>query len=166
VHPAMAVRGYAFLGEYDLARIIGREFDLQLAATRLIAGGVLEAFPDLRVVIAHFGGGIAAIKERLQAKAGRFGTLRRPFDEYFDRLYFDMAGFEGGPIALACAMEGIKADRLVFATDYPQAVRDAEEVAGYVAAVRALGPDARAMVDGVSAERLVPDVKVRIARRR
>lgn len=146
VHPAMAVRGYAFLGEYDLARIIGREFDLQLAATRLIAGGVLEAFPDLRVVIAHFGGGIAAIKERLQAKAGRFGTLRRPFDEYFDRLYFDMAGFEGGPIALACAMEGIKADRLVFATDYPQDFTGAttqtgkgvKDIRGYIALIRNL----------------------------
>ncbi len=52
----------------------------------------------------------------------------------------------------------------VFATDYPQAVRDADEVADYVAAVRALGPDARAMVDGVSAERLVGDLACRIRR--
>jgi predicted TIM-barrel fold metal-dependent hydrolase len=120
VHPAMALRGYALLGDYDLARILGRELDLQLATTRLIAGGVLEAFPSLNFVIAHFGGGIAAVKERLAAKAGRFGTLSRPFDTYFDRLYFDMAGFEGGPSALACALTGIRPDRLVFATDYPQ----------------------------------------------
>ena len=120
VHPAMALRGYALLGDYDLARILGRELDLQLAATRLIAGGVLEAFPSLNFVIAHFGGGIAAVKERLAAKAGRFGTLVRPFGAYFDRLYFDMAGFEGGPNALACALTGIRPDRLVFATDYPQ----------------------------------------------
>ena len=120
VHPAMALQGYAFLGDYDLARILGRELDLQLAATRLIAGRVLEEFSGLRFVLAHFGGGIAAVKERLQNKAGRFGTLVRPFDEYFDRLYFDMAGFEGGPYALACALTGIKPERLVFATDYPQ----------------------------------------------
>jgi len=120
VHPAMALRGYALLGDYDLARILGRELDLQLATTRLIAGGVLEAFPSLNFVIAHFGGGIAAVKERLAAKAGRFGTLSRPFDAYFDRLYFDAAGFEGGPNALTCALTGIRPDRIVFATDYPQ----------------------------------------------
>ena len=42
--------------------------------------------------------------------------------------------------------------------------RDADEVAGYVAGLRALGPDARAMVDGVSAERLIPDLKKRIGK--
>jgi predicted TIM-barrel fold metal-dependent hydrolase len=168
VHPAMALRGYAFLQEYDLARIIGREFDLQLAATRLIAGGVLEAFPGLKVVIAHFGGGIAAVKERLQAKAGRFGTLRRPFDEYFDRLYFDMAGFEGGPNALACALTGIRPERLVFATDYPQDFTGATtqtgkgvaDILGYIGLIRGLAlPDAAraAMLGGTAAALLRHD---------
>ena len=121
VHPALAPQGYAVAVEYDLLRIIAREFDLALAATRLIAGGVLQAFPALKVVIAHFGGGVAAIKERLRAKAYRFGAkLPRPFDDYFDLLYFDMAGFEGGRAALQCALTGIKPEQLVFATDYPQ----------------------------------------------
>jgi predicted TIM-barrel fold metal-dependent hydrolase len=98
-----------------------RELDLALAATRLIAGGVLDEFPTLKVVVGHFGGGVAAIKERLRAKAYRFGAKRaRSFDESFDLLYFDMAGFEGGRAALQCALTGIKPGQLVFATDYPQ----------------------------------------------
>ena len=121
VHPALMPHGYAHAMDYDLIRIIGRELDLSLAVTRLIAGGVLETVPNLKLVIAHFGGGIAAIKERLVNKAYRFGTrLPRPFDEYFDQLYFDMSGFEGGSAALHCALTGIKPERLVFATDYPQ----------------------------------------------
>jgi aminocarboxymuconate-semialdehyde decarboxylase len=120
VHPAQIPLGYALCGEYDLARIIGREVDLQVAVTRVIAGRVMEEFPTLKLVFAHFGGGIAAVEERLVAKAGRFGTLRRPFAESFNRLYFDLAGFEGGPIALRCGLAGIRPDRLVFATDYPQ----------------------------------------------
>jgi hypothetical protein len=31
-----------------------------------------------------------------------------------------MAGFEGSVVALRCALEGIRAERMVFATDYPQ----------------------------------------------
>jgi predicted TIM-barrel fold metal-dependent hydrolase len=120
VHPMQIPAGYPHSREYDLGRIIGREFDLQLAVMRVIAGRVLEELPDLKLVFAHFGGGIGAVKERLAAKAGRFGTLKRPFEESFGRLYFDTAGFEGGPIALRCAVDAISPDRLVFATDYPQ----------------------------------------------
>lgn len=120
VHPALIPKGYDLVKDYDLARVLGRELDLAVAATRLVAGGVLERFPNLKFVIGHFGGGISAIKERLVAKGYRFGTLKRPFEEYFDLLYFDMAGFEGGLGALRCGLLGIKPERLVFATDYPQ----------------------------------------------
>ena len=52
----------------------------------------------------------------------------------------------------------------VFATDYPQAVRDADEVAGYVNAVRALGPNARALLHSVAAKALIPDIERRLRR--
>lgn len=120
VHPVMVPKGYQHILDYDLARILGREVDLSVATTRIIAGGVLDRFPGLKFVIGHFGGGIASVKDRLVAKGYRFGTLKRPFEEYFDMLYFDMAGFEGGLTALRCGLLGIKPERLVFATDYPQ----------------------------------------------
>jgi len=120
VHPALAPVGYDLLQDYDLPRVLGREVDLTVATTRLIAGGILDRFPKLKLVIAHFGGGIAAVKDRLLAKGYRFGTLKRPFGDYFDTLYFDLAGFEGGLPALHCALQGIRPERLVFASDYPQ----------------------------------------------
>lgn len=120
VHPALFPEGYALVRDYDLGRVLGRELDLTVAATRIIAGGILDRFPSLKFVIGHFGGGIAAVKDRLMAKAYRFGTLKRPFEEYFDMLYFNTAGFEGGLIALHCALLGIRPERLVFGTDYPQ----------------------------------------------
>ncbi len=165
VHPAQIPAGYARFQEYDLTRIIGREVDLQVAVTRVIAGRVMEEFPTLKLVFAHFGGGIAAIKERLVAKCGRFGTLRRPFEESFDRLYFDLAGFEGGPNALRCALTGIRPERLVFATDYPQDFTGAttqtgtgiEGIAAYIDLVRSLPlPDgAGAAILGGTAARLL-----------
>jgi uncharacterized protein len=165
VHPAQLPQGYAFFREYDLARIIGREVDLQVAVTRVIAGRVMEEFPNLILVFAHFGGGIAALRERLAAKSGRFGTLRRPFEESFGRLYFDTAGFEGGPAALRCGLEGIRADRLVFATDYPQDFTGAttqtgkgiEGIRDYIDLIRGLplpGGAARAIL-GDTARRLL-----------
>jgi predicted TIM-barrel fold metal-dependent hydrolase len=119
VHPALAPKGYSLMNDYQLPVILTREFDLGLAVTRLIAGGVLERYPDLQFIFAHFGGGLAGYKERIARSSYRF-KLPKLFEEYFDRLYFDMAGFEGSPIALRCALEGIRPERLIFATDYPQ----------------------------------------------
>lgn len=84
VHPALVPVGYEFIKDYDLPRVLGREIDLTVATTRIIAGGVLDRFPNVELIIAHFGGGIAAIKDRLVGKGYRFGTLKRPFDEYFN----------------------------------------------------------------------------------
>jgi aminocarboxymuconate-semialdehyde decarboxylase len=120
VHPALVPTGYKHLEDYDLPRVLGREVDLTVATTRLIAGGIFDRFPAINIVMAHFGGGIAAVKDRLVGKGYRFGTLKKSFDEYYDMVYFDMAGFEGGTAALNCALQGIRPERLVFASDYPQ----------------------------------------------
>lgn len=120
VHPALVPTGYEHLKDYDLPRVLGREVDLTVATTRLIAGGIFDRYPDLNIVMAHFGGGIAAVKDRLVGKGYRFGTLKKPFGEYYEMIYFDMAGFEGGVVALNCALQGIRPERLVFASDYPQ----------------------------------------------
>lgn len=119
VHPALAPKGYDLLKDYQLSVILTREFDLGVAVTRLIAGGVLDRYSQLQFVFAHFGGGLAGYKERIARSSYRF-KLPKAFDQYFDRLYFDMAGFEGSPIALRCALEAIKPERMIFATDYPQ----------------------------------------------
>ncbi len=68
-----------------------------VATTRLIAGGIFDRFPNLKVVMAHFGGGIAAVKDRLVGKGYRFGTLQKPFAEYFDGIYFRHGRFRGRP---------------------------------------------------------------------
>jgi len=141
-----------------------REFDLGVAVTRLIAGGVLERYPELSFVISHFGGGLAGYKERIARSSYRF-KLPKSFGDYFDRLYFDMAGFEGSPIALRCAMEGIRPERMVFATDYPQNFNNDDPKTGknvdgigeYIAEIQKLPLDAGVKNDmlGGTAARLL-----------
>jgi aminocarboxymuconate-semialdehyde decarboxylase len=164
VHPALAPKGYSLLQDYQLPVILTREFDLGVAVTRLIAGGIVERYPELRFVFAHFGGGLAGYKERIARSAYRF-KLPRPFEEYFERLYFDMAGFEGSPVALRCALEGIRPERMVFATDYPQNFnnndpkqgKSIDGVRGYIDEIRNLPLDPKVKNDmlGGTAARLL-----------
>ena len=164
VHPALAPKGYSLLQDYQLPVILTREFDLGVAVTRLIAGGIVERYPELHFVFAHFGGGLAGYKERIARSSYRF-KLPRSFEEYFELLYFDMAGFEGSPIALRCALEGIRPERMVFATDYPQNFnqsdpkqgKSADGIRQYIAEIRnlPLGTEIKDNMLGGTAARLL-----------
>jgi hypothetical protein len=46
--------------------------------------------------------------------------------------------------------------QVVFATDYPQAVRDDDEVVAYVDAIRALGTEGQTVLAGANVGRLIP----------
>jgi predicted TIM-barrel fold metal-dependent hydrolase len=134
VHVAPAPQGYDALklSYFDLYRSIGREFDLANATARLILSGVLERFPDLKIIMAHFGGGIAALRERIDIwgkldhwsdPAEMAKRISRPFTWYLEKMYFDLAGYTGGMNALKCALTTVSPKHLLFATDYPQPLR-------------------------------------------
>jgi aminocarboxymuconate-semialdehyde decarboxylase len=164
VHPALGPKGYDLMKDYMLPVILTREFDLGVAITRLIAGGVLDRYPELKLVFAHFGGGLAGYKERISRSSYRF-KLPKAFDDYFDLLYFDMAGFEGSAIALRCALEVIRPERMVFGTDYPQNFNNSDPAIGksidgigeYIETIRKLPLDAKIIDDmlGGTAARLL-----------
>ena len=135
VHVTFAPVGYdAFDAPYNLNVTLTRECDIANGVVRIILGGVLTEFPDLTFVFAHMGGGISATLERMvryidmwgdrfwteQGGSPSFGEpLSKNFEMYFNKIYFDMAGFEGGMNAVKCALTTIDPQRLIFATDYP-----------------------------------------------
>ncbi len=171
IHPSIKLEGFeACKAPYDLFRTIGREFDLALATVRLCAGGVLEEFPDLKVIMAHFGGGFSAIKERMDRYIDFLGAgfwkgkplISEPYlenyNKYFDRLYFNMAGREIGLQTIECALTNISPKRLLFGTDYPpNFVDDGRGMRTYVEKIRQLDLDTgtiEAMLSGNAVELL------------
>ena len=132
-----------------------------MAATRICLGGVLEEFPDLTFIMAHFGGGISSVKERLDRYIGYWGAkfwndkplIREPylerFNEHFGKLYFNMAGREIGMQTVRCALTNISPKRLLFGTDYPpNFVDDPEGMKTYIQAIRNLDLD-KASIDAM-----------------
>jgi predicted TIM-barrel fold metal-dependent hydrolase len=184
IHPLPQVIDWSHMDADDLGRMLGWQFSLQVAAIRMINSGLLDELPDLRVQFSHFAGGLGRFLGRIRGfqQREKWGTAtvprhgRRPklaIDHYLEhRLFYDCAGWAGPAHAAEWGAEWVRfglqevaLSQTVFATDYPQAVRDAEEVASYVAAVRALGPSARAMVDGIAVDRLVPGLTQRLGPR-
>jgi predicted TIM-barrel fold metal-dependent hydrolase len=151
VHPTLACGTLGSQGfqAYDLFRTVGREFELVTAVMRLVCGGVLDQFPDLRVIMSHFGGGITSLIGRIRDYQDKefWGLLDDPihgkkpkhgFDHYLSRLYFDTGGHFGEMTAVKAALLNIPAANLLFGTDYPQEIRGQDRVKAFVDALKAM----------------------------
>ena len=160
VHPALKLNFPQQFNAYDTARSVGREFSLIMATIRLINGGVFDRHPSLIVHMAHLGGGIASMLGRIRSyqdkdfwglrgnvKHGR--TSEKDFDYYLrSNFMFDTAGFCGAIGSVKTALVEIPAERLVFATDYPQEIRGREAVHDFVNDIRELGPVGEKILSG------------------
>ncbi len=158
VHPALKLNFPQQFNAYDTARSVGREFSLIMATIRLINGGVFDRHPSLIVHVAHLAGGIASMLGRIRSYQDKdFWGLRgnekhgqtaaKDFD-YYLRNNFMLAGFCGAIGCVQTALVEIPAERLVFATDYPQEIRGREAVRDFVADIRKLGPVGEQILSG------------------
>ena len=160
VHPALKLNYSQQFDGFDTARSVGREFSLIMATIRLINSGVFDRHPQLTVHMAHLSGGIASMLGRIRSYQDKvfWGTKGNPrhgagsakeFDYYLrNNMLFDTAGFACAASSVKTALVEIPADRIVFATDYPQEVRQREPVRDFVREMRSWGKDGEAILSG------------------
>src|SRR5438874_9088930 len=99
---------------------LGVILDDAIVVAILIAGGVLEACPDLRVCVAHGGGPACYAMGRLdRGWQGRPEARRipNPPSAYQRRLYYDTV--VGSEKALRFLLDEVGADRVVLGSDWP-----------------------------------------------
>ena len=132
---------------YALRFTMAREYIVCAETLRVCLGGVLEAFPDLVLIMNHFGGGVSAVMERVNVYTNLMGEsfyrgkppISKPWRTYFDKLYFSMAGREAGMAAVKSALTTISPKKLMFATDWPPNFENNPRGASeYVEAIREL----------------------------
>ena len=107
IHPLPRVISWGQMEADDLGRMLGWEFSLMVTTVRLINSGLLDELPTLKILVAHFAGGIGRYLPRILGFQQReeTGTAsipqhnRRPrkaFEHYLrDRLFYDCARMVG-----------------------------------------------------------------------
>jgi len=115
--------------DYRLVPMIGFEVDLCIAVVRLIMGGVMDRFPNLKFIVSHLGGAIPYLAERIQNCYEAYPECQQntsgPAKDYLRRFYYDTVSFFEP--ALMCAYSFLGAGRLVLGSDYPHVIGDIHE---------------------------------------
>jgi predicted TIM-barrel fold metal-dependent hydrolase len=183
IHPLPRVIRWNRMNADDLGRMLGWEFSLMVAVVRLINSGLLDDLPSLRILVAHFAGGLGRYLGRIRGLQQRrsWGTEdisghgRSPrfrFEHYLnERLFFDCAGWAGPDLTgefaadwVGRGLSEIDSSRCVFASDWPQAVHRPVEVSAAIEATRALGAAGAQLVSGSNAAKVIHDLPERYPR--
>ncbi len=151
IHPMFPANNSG-LEQFELPLRLGFPFDTTIAASRLIYGGVLERHERLTFILAHTGGTLLTLSERLDNGYRLFPECRefitRPPSTFLRRFYYDTASFFAPALMMAHAAVG--ADRLMLGTDYPFIGANTDHVLALD-----LPPDEKALILGGNAARLL-----------
>jgi len=120
LHPAKPMTTDQVKG-YELTSTLGNMFENTIALARIIASGLLDRHPKLKLVCPHLGGTLPYICGRMDhqlavLKRGPQNLQRKP-SEYLRAIYLDIVS--PLPEAMRFALDFSSADKLLFSSDHP-----------------------------------------------
>lgn len=150
-----------------LVPLLGFVFDTSASVARLVLAGVCERLPRLKLILAHLGGTLPYLLQRLDNGYRAYPETREhlphPPSHYLRRLFYDTVSFSVP--SLRCALDAVGPDQIVMGTDYPHVIGDVDAA---LATIRALGlPEAAvAGILGGTAARIFPRLSGPLSGRR
>jgi uncharacterized protein len=97
---------------------VGWHYDTGVQLLRLILAGVFDRFPNLQVIMGHWGEMVLFFLDRIDRMTG-ITHLERPVSEYVRSNVFVTPGGIFSTRYLRWATEVLGAERIMFAADYP-----------------------------------------------
>ena len=141
--------------QFYLINLCGNPFDTALAASHLIYGGVLDAFPKLEICLPHAGGALPVLRGRLDRgfyTRPECKTIPRAPSEYLKRFTYDTISYSEE--ILQDLVDLVGADRIMMGSDYCFDIAY-EEPVKIVTQMKTLGEHEKQQILGGNARRLL-----------
>jgi aminocarboxymuconate-semialdehyde decarboxylase len=155
VHPTTRGFDSPAFQDYYLWNTVGNPVETAATAAHMVMAGVMERHPGLRLLLAHGGGALMAVRGRMRRAHGfqpqARSRLRESPDDSIRRFYFDTLTHDDA--LLRALIDYAGPDHVLLGSDYPFDMGDAR----HVDTVRALGlaPEVEEAILGGNAERLL-----------
>ena len=120
IHPVEG-GGRAELRDYYMWNVIGNPMETSVAAGHLILSGVMDAYPRLKILLAHGGGALPYLHGRLdrgfKQRPEINKVISRSPTEYLKQFYFDTITHDA--VVLKSLVDFVGADHILLGSDYP-----------------------------------------------
>jgi aminocarboxymuconate-semialdehyde decarboxylase len=155
MHPSGYSDGQRLADHYFI-NVIGNPLASTVAVSHLIFGGVLDAYPRLKLCVAHGGGYLPAYSGRIDHAHGAREDCRRCIKRkptsYLRKLYFDTIVFTTHQLEYLVQQYG--GDHVLLGTDYPYDMGMYDPV-GFIEGAGKLKREEKAALMGGNAARLL-----------
>jgi aminocarboxymuconate-semialdehyde decarboxylase len=155
IHPTTRGFDSPAFRDYYLWNTVANPLETATAGAHMVVAGVMERHPELRVLLAHGGGALLAVRGRLRHAHGfqpqAKSRLRESPEDSIRRFYFDTLTHDDA--LLRALIDYAGPDHVLLGSDYPFDMGDQR----HVDTVRGLGlaPDVEAAILAGNAERLL-----------
>jgi aminocarboxymuconate-semialdehyde decarboxylase len=155
IHPTTRGFDSPAFQDYYLWNTVANPLETATTAAHMVVAGVMERHPGLRVLLAHGGGALMAVRGRMrhahgfqpQAKA----RLRESPEHSIRRFYFDTLTHDDA--LLRALIDYVGRDHVLLGSDYPFDMGDGGHV--HTVQALALAPDVEEAILAGNAERLL-----------
>lgn len=127
--------------KYEIHSVLGWPYETSVTLARFVFSGIMDRYPDLKIISHHLGGVIPYLEGRVAHSFDQLGARtsdedygsilkrlkKRPYD-YFKGFYGDTA-MEGARAGTICGVDFFGPDHTLFASDCPF---DKEKGPGYI----------------------------------
>jgi len=155
IHPNFPV-GVEAMTDYWLMPLVGFTFDTTLAGAKLVFSGVVEKFPRIKWVLAHLGGAIPYLAERLDRGFYAFKECRehisKPPSEFLKDFYYDSVNFDTKALKLAVDFAGT--GLILAGSDYPHQIGSLEKMVESIESLD-ISSEEKANILGLNAKKLL-----------
>jgi len=154
IHPSGFTEPRRF-GRFYFSNVIGNPLDTTMALHHLIFDGVLERYPNLKIIASHGGGYLPAYSGRIDhawgARSDAHGTLPKPPSHYLKKIYLDTIVFTPEQLEALVKLFGV--EKILLGTDYPYDMGEYDPI-GHIASVASFSDADRAAIAGGNAKAL------------
>jgi aminocarboxymuconate-semialdehyde decarboxylase len=152
IHPNSFTEPRRF-GRFYFSNVIGNPLDTTMALHYLIFDGVLERYPDLKIIASHGGGYLPAYSGRIDhawgARSDSHGSLPKPPSFYLKKIYLDTIVFTPEQLEALVKLFGV--EKILLGTDYPYDMGEYDPI-GHIASVASFSDADRAAIAGGNAK--------------
>ncbi|PZF72676.1 amidohydrolase family protein [Taibaiella soli] len=138
--PQKAVRDTYYSGFDDFTDLafatfgLGWHYEAGIQFVRLILAKVFDRFPNLQIILGHWGEVILFYTERL-ASLSRAAKLERPMIDYIRQNLYVTASGMYSPTYLQRSIDIVGSDRILFSSDYPYQYRPGNDARNFIESI-------------------------------
>ncbi len=127
IHPAIphedVIQAYYkdYIEEFPglLTAAWGFTVETATAGIRIVLSGVLDAYPNLKIILGHLGEGLPFLLVRIDEALSRTDSRLASFRDAFCEHFWITTSGNFSNTALLCSVMEMGADRIIFSVDYP-----------------------------------------------